>query len=309
MAQVSNSEGGYHLPVMVEQVVALLGPIERGIVVDATFGGGGHTRALMERMSEVTFVGIDRDPAAMANADALGVRFLSGDFGNLGDLLSAAGIVSIAGALFDFGVSSHQIDEPSRGFSYRHEGPLDMRMDPDQADSAADLVNRLPERELAKIIATFGEEPMAGRIARAIVARRPFTTTTELAEVVAGAIPAAVRRKGHPARKTFQALRIAVNNELDSITRAMDDALDLLEVNGRVVTIAYHSLEDRIVKRRFASATAGCICPPGLPVCGCGAKTDFRLLTPKALKPTPSEIARNPRARSARLRGIERLAA
>jgi 16S rRNA (cytosine1402-N4)-methyltransferase len=307
MAQEPEHEDHYHLPVMADEVVALFGPVEGGVVVDATFGGGGHAKRLMEELNEVTVIGIDRDPAARARGRALGVEVLAGSFADLRVLLEQAGIESVAGVLFDFGVSSHQLDEAGRGFSYRFDGPLDMRMDPEQSRSAADIVNSYEERELAGLIRRFGEEPHAARIARAIVAARPLTTTLQLAETVAGAVPAAVRRKGHPARKTFQAIRIAVNEELEAIVEGLDAALTMLQVDGRVVTIAYHSLEDRIVKRRFAAEVAGCVCPPGLPVCGCGAKVEFRLLG--SAKPSPAEVAANPRARSARLRAIERIAA
>lgn len=307
MAQEPEHEDHYHRPVMADEVVALFGPVERGVVVDATFGGGGHAKRLMEELNEVTVIGIDRDPTARARGKALGVEVLAGSFADLRWLLGQAGITSVAGVLFDFGVSSHQLDEAGRGFSYRFDGPLDMRMDPDQSRTAADIVNASDERDLAGLIRRFGEEPHAARIARAIVAARPLTTTLQLAETVAGSVPAAARRKGHPARKTFQAIRIAVNEELEAIVEGLDAALAMLQVDGRVVTIAYHSLEDRIVKRRFAAEVAGCVCPPGLPVCGCGAKVEFRLLG--SAKPSPAEVAANPRARSARLRAIERIAA
>ncbi len=296
----------YHQPVMAEEVVGLFRPIVTGIVVDATFGGGGHTKRLLETMSRtVTIVGIDRDPDARRGA---AIPVWAGSFGDLAELLDEHGIERVSGVLFDFGISSHQVDSPERGFSYRQQGPLDMRMDPDQALTAADIVNEYPETELARIIRTLGEDQHARRIARAIVAARPLTTTTGLAEVIAQAVPAAARRKGHPARKTFQALRMVVNSELEQIQSGLDAALERLAVGGRVVTIAYHSLEDRLVKRRFAELVAGCTCPPGLPRCGCGAEVRFRLLT-KAVKPTTDEVEGNPRARSARLRAIERIAA
>jgi 16S rRNA (cytosine1402-N4)-methyltransferase len=307
MAQEPEHEDHYHRPVLADEVVALFGPVQGGVVVDATFGGGGHAKRLMEELNQVTVIGIDRDPAARARGQALGIDVLAGSFADLRLLLERAGIGSVAGVLFDFGVSSHQLDQAGRGFSYRFEGPLDMRMDPGQSLTAADIVNTWGERELAGLIRRLGEEPHAGRIARAIVAARPMTTTLELAAAVSVAVPAAVRRKGHPARKTFQAIRIAVNEELDAIVEGLDAALAMLQVDGRVVTIAYHSLEDRIVKRRFAAEVAGCVCPPGLPVCGCDARVEFRLLG--TARPSPAEVATNPRARSARLRAIERIAA
>lgn len=302
------STGPYHRPVMPEEVAALFQPVPDGIVVDATFGGGGHTRVLRERLGErVTMIGIDRDPDARAQAS--GVRVLAGGFGDLDSLLDEAGVGSVSGVLFDIGVSSHQVDEPSRGFSYREDGPLDMRMDPTQGRSAADVVNEASVEELTRIISTYGEERFASSIARAIVRHRPLTRTLELAGVVSDAVPAAVRRTGHPARKTFQALRIEVNGELDELRAGLEAALLRLQPGGRCAVISYHSLEDRMVKRRFADATAVPQLPPDMPVRGDTAQPDFRLVTRKAVKPTDAEVATNPRARSARLRCIERVAA
>ncbi len=300
----------YHRPVLVETVAELLGPVRDGIVIDATFGGGGHTRRLLGALGgDVRIVGIDRDPRARANGAELGVTVLAGDFGDFDLLLDQAGIDRISGVLFDFGISSHQVDDPERGFSYRHDGPLDMRMDPTTGRTAADVVNTTEPRELVRILRRFGEEREAERIASAIVAGRPFHRTLQLAETVSRAVPAARRREGHPARKTFQALRIVVNRELDSVASGLDQAIDRLSVGGRCVTIAYHSLEDRIVKQRFADGARGCVCPPQLPVCGCGAKPELRLLTRKAIKPSIDEVEANPRARSARLRAAEKVAA
>jgi 16S rRNA (cytosine1402-N4)-methyltransferase len=298
----------YHRPVMADEVAEMFRRLRGGVLVDATFGGGGHSRRLRRELgSSVRIVAIDRDPAAAANAEGLEVDFVEGDFGDLAGILDRAGVASIAGALFDFGVSSRQLDEPERGFSYHAEGPLDMRMDQRGGMTAADLVNDLPERELARIIAEYGEDPSARRIARAIVGARPLHGTSQLAEVVASAVPAALRRRpGHPARRTFQALRIAVNGELDAIRTGLDTALERLAPGGRCVAISYHSLEDRIVKRRFADAIAGCTCPPELPVCVCGADPDFQLVTRKPVSPTAGEVEENPRARSARLRAIAR---
>lgn len=292
---------------MVDEVVELFAPVRGGVLVDATFGGGGHSRRLRETLgAEVRLVGIDRDPAAASEAAGLGVALLPGDLGDIVELLAAAGVDSVIGVLFDFGISSRQVDDASRGFSYRREGPLDMRMDPRRGTTAAELVNTLPEAELVRLLRRFGEEPHASRIAAGIVAGRPFTTTTELAEAVASAVPAAARRHGHPARRTFQALRIAVNDELESVRRGLDGAISLLEPGGRCVAISYHSLEDRIVKRRFAAGSRGCTCPPDLPVCGCGAVTELRVLTRHPLRPADEEVAANPRARSARLRAAEK---
>ena len=294
----------YHEPVLLEEVVAFLAPTPNGVIVDATFGGGGHARALADRIADHTVVGIDRDPEARANADDIEV--LEGDFGNLDRLLDRAGITDISGALFDLGISSHQVDEPGRGFSFHSQGPLDMRMDPGQDLTAADVVNGYPEPDLARIIRTYGEEQQATRIARAIVRARPLSTTTELASVVAEAMPAALRRAGHPARKTFQAIRIEVNNELESVRRGVDAALDRLVVGGRCAVISYHSLEDRIVKRRFADGAAGCDCPPEFPVCICGKEPELRLVTRKPVMASDDEVSANPRARSARLRVAEK---
>ncbi len=313
MTEPSRPEGegdAYHRPVMADEVAELFSPLREGIVVDATFGGGGHTRRLKETLGgRVRYVAIDRDPEAAREARGLDVTFLAGDLGDIADLLDGAGITRIVGVLFDFGISSRQVDDPARGFSYRRQGPLDMRMNPEAGPTAADLVNTLPEVEIARLLRRLGEEPHAARIARAIVARRPFSTTTELADLVAEAVPAAARRAGHPARKTFQALRIAVNNELESVARGLDGAIARLDPGGRCVAISYHSLEDRIVKRRFVAGSRGCTCPPDLPVCGCDAAVELRVLTRHPMRPTDPEVAANPRARSARLRAAEKVAA
>ncbi|HEX5672498.1 MAG TPA: 16S rRNA (cytosine(1402)-N(4))-methyltransferase RsmH, partial [Acidimicrobiia bacterium] len=224
------------------------------------------------------------------------------------ELLGGVGVETPVGVLFDFGVSSRQIDDSARGFSFRHRGPLDMRMDPGIGLTAYTIVNEMPIVDLARLIRKYGEEPAADRIAAAIVRARPLTDTVSLAEVIGAAVPGP-RRRGHPARRTFQALRMAVNDELAAIEAGLDQALDLLAVNGRCVTIAYHSLEDRLVKQKFAAASAGCVCPPELPICGCGVSPRFRLLTRGAGKPSPDEVASNPRARSARLRAVARVAA
>jgi 16S rRNA (cytosine1402-N4)-methyltransferase len=302
----------YHRPVMAEEVLDLFRPIEKGVIVDATFGGGGHSELLKREMGNtVRIVGIDRDPAAAANAERIGVELLAGDFGDLGRLLDETGIESIAGALFDLGVSSHQLDTAGRGFSYRHDGPLDMRMNTTQTLTADDVVNRWDVGELARTLRVYGEDPNANRIARAIVAARPIRSTVHLAEVIAESLPAAVRRKstGHPARRAFQAIRIAVNDELASVARGLDAAIDRLTPGGRIVAISYHSLEDRIVKRRFAEGARGCTCPPDLPVCMCGNEAELSLLTRKSIEPSAAEIEDNPRARSARLRAAVKVAA
>jgi 16S rRNA (cytosine1402-N4)-methyltransferase len=300
----------FHRPVLEHEVAGLLAPVLPGVVVDATFGGGGHTRRLLDEFGEsVTVVAIDRDPEALANAAGLGVAAVEGNFADLGHLVATITKDPVSGVLFDFGVSSHQLDRPDRGFSYRQDGPLDMRMGPDARYTAAEIVNEWPPERLADVISRYGEEPLARQIARAIVAGRPYESTNQLSTVVAAVIPAARRRAGHPARRTFQALRMAVNEELDAVSSGLDQAIDILRPHGRVVAISYHSLEDRIVKRRFARGATGCICPPELPVCGCGNSAELRILTRKPIRPSAEEIESNNRARSAVLRAAEKVAA
>ena len=305
----ASSDRGYHRPVLVDEVVDLLTPVIPGVVVDATFGGGGHSRRLLDEFGEdVTVIAIDRDPDALDNAQGMGLTAVEGNFGELAEVVAPMTDSPISAVLFDLGVSSHQLDEAKRGFSYRHDGPLDMRMGPDAARTAADIVNEWSEADLTGIIRRFGEEPMASRIAHAIVAGRPYESTRQVAAVIAEALPAARRRAGHPARRTFQAIRIAVNGELDAVASGLDQALEMIEPSGRVIAISYHSLEDRIVKRRFAQGAKGCVCPPDLPVCGCGRAAELRILTRKPIRPTADEIARNNRARSAMLRAVEKVA-
>lgn len=294
----------YHQPVLLHEAVEAMRPTPPGFLIDATFGGGGHARAMQRALEDHTVIGIDRDPAARANADRIEV--LAGDFGDLDALLDDRGIGRIAGALFDLGISSHQVDVATRGFSFHNSGPLDMRMDTEAELTASEVVNTYPEADLVRVIRSFGEDQQAKRIARAIVAARPLATTGELADVIAAAVPAAVRRAGHPARKTFQALRIEVNNELESVQTGVDSALRRLEPGGRCAVISYHSLEDRIVKRRFLEGASGCECPPELPVCVCGVEPDLRLVTRKPIRPTEAEVEANPRSRSARLRVAEK---
>ncbi|MFQ5523968.1 MAG: 16S rRNA (cytosine(1402)-N(4))-methyltransferase RsmH [Acidimicrobiia bacterium] len=307
---VNNGNEDYHKPVLADEVTEIVEPALPGVVVDATFGGGGHSRRLLEQFGgEVTIVGIDRDPAAIDNAREMGVIAVQGNFAELSELVEPVIDEPPAVVLFDFGVSSHQLDEADRGFSYNKPGPLDMRMGPDAARTADEIVNHWDERDLARILREYGEEPMAERIARAIVRSRPIESTKRLSTVIADARPAARRRAGQPPRRTFPALRIAVNDELDAIAEGLDQAVELVAVGGRVVAISYHSLEDRIVKRRFAAGAKGCTCPPELPVCGCGNTARLRLLTRKPIRPTPEEVERNRRARSATLRAVEKVAA
>ncbi|HEV7888031.1 MAG TPA: 16S rRNA (cytosine(1402)-N(4))-methyltransferase RsmH [Acidimicrobiales bacterium] len=300
-----------HTPVMAAEVVDLFASVPPGVVVDATLGGGGHARAILHARPDLTLVGIDQDPDALAAAAQTlppeRVTLHHARFDALEGLVDGP----VSAVLFDLGVSSPQLDRPDRGFSYRHDAPLDMRMNTADATgrTAADIVNTYGEAELARLFADNGERRFARRIARAIAAARPMRTTDELVEVVRGAIPHAARRTGgHPAKRVFQALRIEVNRELDILPGAIDDAIDLLVPTGRCVVLAYHSGEDRIVKDRFLYAgTGGCVCPPGLP-CGCGAVPTVRILTRGARKPSPVEVAANPRAESARLRAVEKLA-
>ena len=310
MNQDRDGEAQYHRPVMVQEVAELFRPLREGVVVDATYGGGGHTARLREVLGEnLRIIGIDRDGDAVTRGQSQGHEVLAGDFRDLTALLEPAGVDELTGVLFDFGVSSHQLDTAERGFSYHADAPLDMRMDSSQGRTAADLVNDLPVVDLARIIRQLGEDKNALRIARAIVAGRPLRSTGHLAEVIASAVPARDRRSGHPARKTFQAIRIAVNDELEAIRAGLDSALGLLVPGGRCVAISYHSLEDRIVKQRFAEGARGCVCPPGMPVCGCGAAPELRVLAAGGLRPTDAEVADNPRARSARLRAAEKAVA
>ncbi|HUR18024.1 MAG TPA: 16S rRNA (cytosine(1402)-N(4))-methyltransferase RsmH [Acidimicrobiales bacterium] len=303
-----------HRPVMVEEIVSLMAPVPAGVVVDATLGGGGHARALLRAHPHIRLLGIDRDEAALEAAastlDEHGDRVVGLEharFDRIADVAERLG-VRVSGVLFDLGVSSPQLDQAGRGFSYRLDAPLDMRMDRSTGRTAADVVNGATEHELARLIAESGERRFARRIAGRIVERRPLTTTVELAEVVRDAIPAAARRTGgHPARRVFQAVRIAVNDELDVLGPALDAAVALLVPHGRCVVLAYHSGEDRIVKERFArAASGGCVCPPTLP-CVCGAEPLVKLLTRGSRKPSPAEVAANRRAESARLRVCERL--
>jgi 16S rRNA (cytosine1402-N4)-methyltransferase len=309
-----------HEPVMRAAIVALFAQVPAGTIVDATLGGGGHTAALLEARGDLTVIGLDRDPVALDAARArlapFGARAVlrHGRFDELAALVAEAEAhlgteaAKTTGVLFDLGVSSPQLDRPERGFSYRHDAPLDMRMDPTQDRTAADVVNTYPEHELARIIAVYGDERFARRIASAIVARRPVDTTGRLAELVRDAIPAATRRRGgHPAKRTFQAIRIEVNDELTQLPDALDQAIELLEPGGRLAVLSYHSGEDRLVKQVMRAAeTGGCTCPPHLP-CVCGAVRLVKPVWRGGRTPDAAELARNPRASSARLRAVEKL--
>jgi 16S rRNA (cytosine1402-N4)-methyltransferase len=299
-----------HQPVMVEEVLELLAPVPPGISVDATVGGGGHAAAILRAHPHLSLVGIDQDAVALDAARralaGMGERVVAlhhARFDRVAELVTGP----VSAVLFDLGVSSPQIDVADRGFSYMNDGPLDMRMDQRQALTAADVVNTYDEHELVRLVADSGDRRLARRIARAVIAARPFTTTRQLANTVAAAVPAPARRRGHPAKRVFQALRIEVNRELDILPAAIDDAIGLLAPGGRCVVLAYHSGEDRLVKDRFTyAASGGCTCPPELP-CVCGATPTVRLLNRGARKPRPAEVVANRRAESARLRAVEKL--
>jgi 16S rRNA (cytosine1402-N4)-methyltransferase len=303
-----------HIPVLRDEVVSLFASVPPGVLVDATVGGGGHAGALLEEYPELRLVGLDRDPTALAAArerlSSFGdrVTLARSPFSVLESELEELGLGEepLSGLLFDLGVSSAQLDRPERGFSFRSDGPLDMRMDPSSPVTAADLVNELPEDALAALFRENGEGRLSGRIARAVVRARPLTSTRQLAEVAASAVPPAARRRGHPARRVFQALRIAVNDELGQLAAALPVALSHLGVGGVCAVISYHSGEDRFVKQAFAdAASGGCVCPPGLP-CVCGAVARHRLVFRGSRRPSAPEIEANPRAEAARLRAILR---
>jgi 16S rRNA (cytosine1402-N4)-methyltransferase len=306
-----------HVPVLADEVRELLAVRPGETAVDTTFGAGGHARLLAADLrGEGKLIAIDRDPSVRPYFESFrrraGVqaRLLHGDFADVLERLAQNGVRADA-VLFDLGVSSMQIDRPERGFSYAVDAPLDMRMDPSEEYSARDLVNEASAKEMEKIFRRFGEERYAKSIARAIVERRrreEITRTSELVETIRGAIPAPARfGEGHPAKRVFQALRIAVNDELQSLADALPSALELLRPGGRLAVISFHSLEDRIVKRFLRAKEHGCICPPDFPICNCGHEAEMRLLGRKAIRPSPRELAINPRAASARLRAAVKL--
>lgn len=307
-----------HLPVLPAEVLRYLAPQPGGLYVDGTVGGGGHAALLLEASApDGLLIAFDRDPAALDAAAARlapfgeRVQLIRSNFAGMGGHLTALGITAIDGLLLDLGVSSHQLDTGARGFSFRTDAPLDMRMDPDLPASAADLVNELPEDELARIIREYGEERWAKRIAAFIVKARaeaPLTTTLQLVDVIKGAIPRAKwEERIHPATRTFQALRIAVNDELGSLEQGLATGLGLLKKGGRAVVISFHSLEDRIVKESFRSMARGCTCPKELPRCACGRTPQLKVLTGRPVMAGEAEVAANPRARSAKLRAAEKL--
>lgn len=304
-----------HIPVLFHEVMEWMEPKSDGVYCDGTLGGGGHSGGILERSGgTATLYGIDRDPAARAAAGERlqkypGFHVLAGNFHDAKELLEAADAPMLDGALLDLGVSSHQLDTAERGFSYHEDASLDMRMDPSQGMTAAELLNSASEKEITQILRDYAEEKWAARIAKIICehrAKAPLQTTADLVACVDAAIPKAVRRKdeGHPARRTFQAVRIAVNDELDPLDKALCDFVSCLKPGGRLLVITFHSLEDRIVKRCFQRLQNPCVCPPKAPICTCGRRSCGKVLANVA--PSDEEIAANPRSRSARLRVFEK---
>ena len=311
-----------HLPVLVEEVLEMLAPAPGSLHIDATLGGGGHAERILEAANpDGRLLGLDADALAIARVEArlasqFGDRLVlrQANFRELADVAPEAGFAAVDGCLFDLGLSSYQLADRDRGFGFRAGGPLDMRFDTTRGVPAAELLASLDTAELTALFRRYGEEPKAPRIARAIVDARkvaPVATAEELAALVERVAPPnpRVRRRTHPATRVFQALRIAVNEELEALQAGLAAALDLLRPGGRLVVLSYHSLEDRIVKRFFQAERRGCVCPPDVPVCVCGRNPRLRLVTRPSLTPTDAEIDANPRARSARLRAAERLAA
>ncbi len=303
-----------HVPVLLNETIEGLNIKENGIYVDGTAGGGGHSSEILKRLTTGRLISIDRDPDAIL---ALTERFknnensliIKGNFADIKELLQSRGVGRLDGVLLDIGVSSHQLDTVERGFSFHDDAPLDMRMSR-SGTTAEELVNTLPVEELSSIISRYGEEKYARSIARGIEeARRakPIKTTLELAEIIKSNVPQKVRRDGHPARKTFQALRIAVNDELGALKRGLDGAFEMLGSGGRLAVITFHSLEDRIVKQKMASWCQGCTCPKDFPVCVCGNKPKAKLVNKKPICANETELNENPRARSAKLRICEKI--
>lgn len=308
----------YHQPVLAAEVVEAIRPQAGGVYIDGTLGGGGHAALLLAASSpDGILLGIDRDREALAAAgerlSEYGSRFraLQGNYAAMAQLAAEAGLSAADGILLDIGVSSYQLDQPARGFSYMQDAPLDMRMDQSEGATAAALLNTLSEQELTHILYTYGEERWAARIAKFIVAardKRPFATSGQLVEVIKQAVPAGARDKDqHPAKRSFQALRVMVNRELEALEQGIDTAIGLLKPGGRLAVISFHSLEDRIVKEKFRYHASDCVCPPGLPVCVCGHRREIRLLNRKPVTAGPAEVAANPRSRSALLRAAVKL--
>lgn len=304
-----------HKPVLLEETIDALNIKPDGIYVDGTAGGGGHSSEILKRLSpNGKLISIDQDPDAIEAVterlkDYKNSIICKGNFSDVVSIVNGLGIESIDGIMLDIGVSSRQLDTPERGFSFHYDAPLDMRMSQSGA-SAYDLVNQLPYEQLVKIISRYGEERFAKQITRAIIRERekqPIATTLQLAEIIKAAVPAAKRREGHPARQTFQALRIAVNGELDRLEEGLQGGFELLKPGGRMAVITFHSLEDRIVKRAMAKWCTGCTCPKDFPVCVCGNKPKAELALRKPAEASEKELSENPRARSARLRAVTKL--
>ena len=309
-----------HIPVLAQECIELLKPAPNACIVDGTLGLGGHAKCILKQLgTEGMLIGVDQDPNAIEMAvknigESHSAKFLPihGNFFDLPQLLKEAGIQMVNGVLLDLGVSSYQLDDPTRGFSYQADGPLDMRMNPQSKITAADIVNRYSQRDLEQVIFDYGEERWARRIAQFIVERRkekPYETTAELVDTIKAAIPAGARKNGpHPAKRTFQALRIEVNGELENLERGILQISDLLDINGVLCIITFHSLEDRIVKQTFAKLAKRCTCPPEAIRCTCDRKERFRILTKHPIVPSEVEEQENPRCRSAKVRAIRRLA-
>ena len=302
-----------HIPVLLEQCLDGLDIKPDGIYFDGTCGGAGHSREIAKRLTTGRLIGIDRDPDAVAVASerlsGLPAQVVRGNYSEIKQIADDLGISGANGILLDLGVSSYQLDNAERGFSYHNDAPLDMRMSK-EGTSARDIVNEYSKEQLTKILYEYGEEKFAPRIAETIIKRRsekPVETTTELADIVRDSIPAKFRRDKNPCKKTFQAIRIAVNCEFDHLDRALDEGFELLKPGGRFCIITFHSLEDRIVKQRFAGWCKGCTCPPDFPVCVCGNKPKGKLVCRKPLEASEEELEANPRSRSAKLRIIEKL--
>lgn len=303
----------YHLPVLASEVIQGLKLKSGGVYVDCTLGGGGHSELILKGSGpDGRLVALDQDPEALSAAQKRlasymsRVTFVRSNFSRLAEVLNDLNIMTVDGVLFDLGTSSYQLDNPARGFSYQHDAPLDMRMDPEREITAATLVNNMTAENLSEVIRKYGEERWASRIAEFICEerkRRPIETTGALVEVIKKAVPAGARREGpHPAKRTFQALRIAVNDELEILKSAVKKAVQVLAPGGRVCVITFHSLEDRIIKDLFRELAAPCTCPRDFPVCVCGGKKELEIITTKPVLPSPEELTVNPRARSAKLR-------
>lgn len=304
-----------HTPVLLRETIDGLNIRANGIYVDGTAGGGGHSSEILKKLKTGKLISIDQDPDAIATVtqrfkDNENSIVIKGNFSDMKELLNCRGICRVDGVLLDIGVSSHQLDTAERGFSFHEDAPLDMRMS-QSGKTAADLVNNLSQKELSRIIYTYGEEKYADSISKSIVKYReekPIETTFELAEIIRNSVPERVRRAGHPARKTFQALRIEVNHELDALEKGLDEAFEMLSEGGRLAVITFHSLEDRIVKQKMASWYQGCTCPKDFPVCVCGNKPKAKPITRKPIVANEQELSTNPRSRSAKLRICERIA-